>query len=221
LSGLSAESSFKDTPNHTVQYAFGSDLKLLPGQSTRLTLLVDANRLLRFETSIRDDARSVKDGWPKTRPYFYSTTFRDSSFAFLGEPGEIRGYKWGAYACEGAPATCKGASGAFYIEGWLTTLARKGTAPFFTHFMPDDDSTLTTVKGTNRVMKSSQNGMTFEPHERTWTVGADGKTTMTYVLDGKTGTVDIAVPTEKDQIREGRFTGFQGPGGEFELERKL
>lgn len=222
LTGLSANAKFSMADKEEITYPIGSDLKLEAGKTARLTLLIDTNRLLRFETAIRDDANVQKDGWPKSRPFFYSNIFRSSSFVFVGEPGEIRGYKWKAYACENAPATCQGNQQAFYLEGWLTTIARKNADPFLLSFMPDDDATLTTIAGNNLVQSQGPNGVLQTPHPKSYVKNADGTVLMTYALDGKTGEVTLkSAPGAVGETVEGTFAGFQELTGELTLERKL
>jgi len=224
LSGLSAKGFDTKAVAFSVSYPIGGEIKIEAEKTARLTLLIDANRLLRFETSVRNDQKPVVSGWPKTRPFFYSTTFRDSSFVFIGEPGEIRGYKWAANACSGDNTSCTGSQQPFYLEGWLTTIARKAADPFLLNFMPDDDATLTTIKGTNFSGKMDRKtGSRIQTaHPESYVKGSDGSIKMTYLLDDKIGTVTL--PSSPDALEtpvSGTFKGFQNLSGDITLERKL
>jgi hypothetical protein len=221
LSGLSADGFNESQKFFGYTYPIGETIKLEPNKAQRITLLIDANRLLRFETAVRDDAKPIKSGWPKSRPHFFGTTFGASTFVFVGEPGEIRGYKWTADACEGE--SCSGNNQSFYLEGWLTTIARKGAEPFLLNFMPDDDATLTTIKGSNLTTKqSSQGGVTQTALPDFFKTASNGSVTMKYALDAGKGQVTVeSLPANVGDTSDGTFEGFQSLSGPFTLERKL
>jgi hypothetical protein len=223
LTGVGGPNAFTaDVGDLEVTYPIDPGLKIEAGKSSALTLIIDTNRMLRFEAANRDDATVLKTGWPKSRPYFFSTIFEASSFVYVGEPGSIRGYDWGAYVCRPSAIPCKGTSDVFYIQGWLTSILNKDGTPAIMTYMPDDDSTLTVIKGNNLIRSNSGTAVTTTVDPDGFVKAADGKLSLKYRLDDKTGT--IALPSEPTELGikvEGSFEGFGGSGGEFTLTRRL
>jgi hypothetical protein len=137
-----------------ISYPIGGGLDLAAGGKADLTFLIDTNRMLRFSNGGRADD-SPPDGteWTKERAYFFNAVFPDSTFMFAGEAGEIKGYQWNARSCRTeddlrtdddyqCPAWMN-------VQGWLTIIEDSDEKPFLMSFMPDDDATLTVIKGSN------------------------------------------------------------------------
>ena len=226
LSGIGGPKSFTaDKTDFSVTYPIQGGLKIEEGKQAPLSLVIDTNRMLRLETSIRDDAKAAKDSWPKTRPYFFSTIFKDSSFVFTGQPGEIKGYRWGAYSCSPIKSPCKGTNDVFYIAGWLTSILNKDGSPLILNYMPDDDSTLTVIKGSNLIQKTDEKtgSVSSSADPEGYVKAADGSLKLKYNLGkGYDGSISLpSEPTAIDQSVEGTFAGYRESGGEFILTRKL
>jgi hypothetical protein len=223
LTGVGGPNAFTaDSGDLDVVYPIDPSLKIEAGKQATLTLIIDTNRMLRFEAANRSDAPVLKEGWPQSRPYFFSTVFESSSFVYVGEPGSIRGYDWGAYVCRPSATPCKGTSDVFYIQGWLTSILDKDGTPAIMTYMPDDDSTLTVIKGNNLIQSNASGSITLTRDPEGYVKSANGELSLKYRLNDSTGT--ISLPKEASDIGipvEGTFKGFNSSGGEFSLTRRL
>jgi hypothetical protein len=95
--------------------------------------------------------------FPSSKAYFFSTVFEDSSYVFVGQPGDVMGYRFAAYAKKSqslgttVPAVASRActSDCAYVNGWLTIILNPSGAPMVASVMPDDDNAFTVLKGAN------------------------------------------------------------------------
>lgn len=123
------------------------------GDSTAtLTMVIDVNRMLRFYNQGMKD-QGPNPGMPTNRSFFYTTVFDGSAFVFVGQPGDIKGFAFVTNACADQatiPADHICVDNPFVVAGWITLIFDKSGNPIVTNLMPDDDNTLTVIKGANR-----------------------------------------------------------------------
>lgn len=86
------------------------------------------------------------------------------------------------------------------------------------NFMPDDDDTLTVIKGTN--ITGNPGTSDFGPDTTFYSEEA-GVTTLKYKLNEREGEITIPLPTELGQTTSGSFDGFQDNYGPFYMTRAL
>ena len=127
----------------------------------KITLLVDTNRMLRFDNGNRENSScsggNFRDDSNVCAPYFFNNILGDSSFVFVGQVGEIQGYSWSTLvesAADQATAeannlTCQNTDSCIYVNGWLTIIKQADGTPYLNSFHPDDDNALTVLKGSN------------------------------------------------------------------------
>jgi hypothetical protein len=200
-SGKTTEPSFSKT------YPIGSTISITAdGESPKLTMVIDQGRMLRFFDGETSQGPNPMPGTPGSKAYFFSTVFEDSTFVFVGQPGAIRGYRYGLRAIKNkamsdtVPAqgslTCTPTSDSCnYVNGWLTVIEDPSGKPFAISVMPDDDNAWTIMKGGNY---DSANPGAIKSSDLT--VNADGTWTLTYNLlesngSGLVGTIYKLDPT--------------------------
>jgi hypothetical protein len=199
--GKTTEATFSKT------YPIGSTISITAdGESPKLTMVIDQGRMLRFFDGESTQSPNPMPGLPGSQAYFFSTVFEDSTFVFVGQPGGIRGYRYGLRAIKGksmtdaVPAqgslTCTpGSNQCEYVNGWLTLIEDSSGKPFAISLMPDDDNAWTIMKGGN--YDSTKPGAVKRSD---LTVNADGTWTLIYNLldpdgSGPIGTIYKLDPT--------------------------
>lgn len=217
-------------------YSIPGGVTLGSGETADLTMLIDTNRMLRFENGGRapsDDQPNGPapwfSGWSGDRAYFFNSVFSNSVFVFVGKPGEIEGYEWLAVSCSpddlqnDGNYTCPYGSEtvqSFLVQGWLTIIKDPDGKPFLLNFMPDDDDTLTVIKGANITGNPSEEG--FGPDASYYQTNADGSQTLKYQLDpNDVGEIDITLPTSLGSSSQGTFDGFNDSYGPIRFIRRL
>lgn len=68
------------------EYDIAGGVALAAGQNANLTLLIDTNRMLRFENGGRSDRTPLFSTWSADRAYFFNSVFSSSNFVFVGKP---------------------------------------------------------------------------------------------------------------------------------------
>lgn len=139
----------------TKDYMIGSDITVdTSAETPKLTMVLDRGRMLRFYTG---SGTTPGPDYTASKAYFFSTVFEDSTYVFVGQPGDVRGYRFAAKAQKSqslgttVPAassrTCS--SDCSYVNGWLTVILDSKSAPLVANLMPDDDNAFTVLKGAN------------------------------------------------------------------------
>jgi hypothetical protein len=220
-----ADLSKLETVNAT--YPIPGGVSIAAGSTASLTMVIDTNRMLRFENGGRDDRQKVFPDWSADRAYFFNSVFYESAFVFVGKPGAIKGYSWTATSCslddrpKATPSDYGCASNqsyqSFLVGGWLTIISLPDGSPSVLSFMPDDDDTLTVIKGNN--LRTVGNGI--EPDLSYFKTNTDGTTTLRYGLDEAVGSVTVELPSALGAKETGNFDGFQDNYGPFEIKREL
>ncbi len=134
-----------------VTYPIKDNVEIATSGSVRMTLVIDVNRVLRFFNQGRSDQGAGPE-LPINRSYFYTSVFTSSSFVFVGKPGDIKGYAFVTKACSSIttiPADHECIDNPFVVAGWVTLIYDKDGNPMAVNIMPDDDNTLTVIKGGN------------------------------------------------------------------------
>jgi hypothetical protein len=137
------------TDTFTLEFPISGGITIEKDATQKLTLLIDTNRMLRYNNHARSNETSIPFA---SRSYFFNSVFSSSVFAFVGEPGSIRGYSWETAACnvqESVPTDHICTVNPFTVAGWLTMIFDRSGNPLLASSIPDDDSTLTVMKGSN------------------------------------------------------------------------
>jgi hypothetical protein len=183
------------------------------GPSPLMTMVIDSNRMLRFYN--KNQIKNPNPGMSDSRAYFFNTVFEESAFVFVGAAGDIRGFKWWTEACanntNGDP--CTGNSNSI-VAGWMTVVKDAEGKPLVIGAMPDDDNSLTIVKGSNKTaegLKSSAFVAKGANYDLTYSLGTEGLGQIFNVnLDAAVGSTQTT-----------SFTGLQSYGGNIYLQRAL
>jgi hypothetical protein len=141
----------------TVEFPIQGGLTLAPGGAAPLTLVIDTSRLLRFYNQATDNP--INPGAPTSVSYFFTTVFQDSIYLFGGRAGTIFGYQLTTNACfnvedASVPPDYQCTMGGQVVAAWLTLVTGPSGAPLTASLMPDDDNTLTVLKGNNQAMRA-------------------------------------------------------------------
>ncbi len=151
----------KATDTFTIDYDIPGTLTVTKDAALDLTLLLDLNRMLRFYNQGRID-QGPNPSMPVNRSYFFNSIFSQSSYVFLGKPGRIYGYEFRGEACtfnswNATNSTCTMPQGeqAKVVAAWLTIITDPTGKPILHSIMPDDDNTLTILKGSDREVAAS------------------------------------------------------------------
>lgn len=173
-------------------YPIGSTISITADdeESPKLTFLIDRGRLLRFFTGTTSQGPNPVEGLPGSRAYFFSTVFEDSTYVFVGQPGNIRGYRYAAYVAKNkTPSDSFPAAGSrsctsncSYVNGWMTIVEDKDGKPFAVSMMPDDDNSFTVSKGSNALPNKPGSIDSSKI-----TVNSDKTWTLQYSLFGQSG----------------------------------
>lgn len=151
----------KDLPSSndtaSMEYLIPGGFEVKEGSSTSITMVIDMNRLLRFETNAKlmqeeEQANATNFSADKYPSYFFDSLFKTSSFIFIGEPGKVYGYETKILSCSFQQYDFNNDCGSnwFSVGGWHTIITGGDGLPLVSNFMPNDDNTLTVVKGDGR-----------------------------------------------------------------------
>ena len=176
-----------------------------------LTMMIDPNRMLRFYN--QNVTTNPNPGMSSTRSYFFNTVFEESSFVFVGTPGDIRGFQWWTEACANntTGATCSGST--TIVSGWMTVIKDSAGKPLVVGVMPDDDNALTIIKGSNK----SSAGI-----DQAAFTASGSNYDIKYTLSGSTGSLKgINLDAAVSSTQTASFTGLQSYGGILYLMRGL
>lgn len=146
-----------DSRTYGLNFPIKGNIEIKEGQTADLTMVLDANRLLRFYNQ-NTPTQGPSPGSPLNTSYFFTgQVFDNSVFVFVGKPGEIRGFQTWTSACNTTPKPadriCTGAGSV--VTGWVTVVKDPDAKPLLLGLNPDDDNTLTIIKGSNK----SENGI--------------------------------------------------------------
>jgi hypothetical protein len=203
-----------------MEFAISGGLILDNESKASLSLVLDTNRMLRFYNQA--EIKEVNPGAPSNVSFFFTTVFDQSVYAFAGSPGEIYGFQLITRACTGVadldiPTDHECQSGGV-VAAWLTLITDSAGLPFIAGFMPDDDNTLTVIKGRN----VSANGEPYDPSM----IAKQPETSLFdigYALDPATpGTlfnVDLSLPSGS-QVPNVWFRGFNQSYGTVNTVRR-
>jgi hypothetical protein len=200
----------------TLSYDIAGGVEITEKDSASLTFVIDMNRLLRYYNQGRSD-QGPNPGAPTDKTYFFDTTFRSSTFAFVGKPGKIFGYEMLAMACANASydAVTKICSvNSSPVALWMTLIADEAGIPVLVNYMPDDDNTFTVIKGGNSGLKD-------------WVVKNAASMDLMYTLGEDAPGVIKGFPLDLNSTAVGAvvdgvtFEGFQDQSGPVTTTRKL
>lgn len=180
------------------------------GTAPNLTMMIDTNRMLRFFNINTNQAPNP--GMSSTRAYFFSTVFEESTFVFVGRPGDIRGFSWVIDSCSNNTTgdACSGSTDS--VAGWMTVIKDSDGKPLVVGIMPDDDNSFTVLKGSNKSssgLDSSAFTATGSNYDIKFTLGSDGSGTIKNVaLDGALNSTQTvgATATMQSMVRGGQTT---------------
>jgi hypothetical protein len=183
------------------------------GSSPLMTMVIDTNRMLRFYN--KNQTKSPNPGMSDSRAYFFNTVFEESAFVFVGGAGEIRGFNWWTDACKPYTlGTSCSAGNSSVVAGWMTVIKDTNGKPLVVGLMPDDDNSLTIVKGSNKSaegLKSIAFEATGANYNVTYSLGTEGTGQIKNVnLDAAVGSTQTTT-----------FSGLMEYGGDFYLKRGL
>lgn len=201
------------TKTFTASYPIKDGIKIDTTSSPTLTFAIDTNRMLRFYN--QNISQEPNPGMSKTRSYFFNSVFEESSFAFVGRPGDVRGFQWWTDACSGtetATRTCTGST--TVVAGWMTVIKDADGKPLVVGLMPDDDNALTVIKGSNKSsagIDSAAFAATGNNYNVSYSLDANNK--------GKLYNINIDAAVNSSQTTT--FSGFQSYYGSVYLIRKL
>jgi hypothetical protein len=205
----------------TLDFPVSDNIVVSSSEAQRLTMVIDTNRLLRFYNQGRDDYQPPNPGLPGNQSYFFTTVFEGSTFVFTGVPGEIRGYSFVTNACAGETApfptdhVCT--NNPFVVAGWLTMVFDKNGSPLLANIMPDDDNTLTVLKGGNKSSGGLQSSYFESAGTALWNVsGGLGSEEKNQTIFGVP--TELAVGSETTNVY---FEGMQSSYGTIRLKRGL
>jgi hypothetical protein len=133
-----------------------------------LTMVIDMNRLLRYETGATNNSwgpekNRPSENYPSVRnpSFFFDSTFRGSAFVFAGKPGGVYGYEVlslvcpdafhdaANFRCDDPNSTTIGEDNYFAVETWMTIITDGTGAPLSLLIQPKDDTRLTTLVGSH------------------------------------------------------------------------
>jgi hypothetical protein len=205
------EASYSDTA--TLNFEIKNPIILKKGQRANLSLAIDSNRMLRFFNQGRSD-QGPNPSFPVDRSYFFTTLFEDSIFVFAGRPGGIQGYEWLARHCTKESGCSEGDNKLTYVKGWMTIIFDSEGKPLVNNIMPDDDNTLTTLKGSNQGAGGIDTSL--------FTQKSSAHYDCSVKLDGKTATLkNINLAAARGSSQSTTFKGLYGVQGDIILIRKL
>ncbi len=164
-----------------IEYPLPKPVKLEADKTTNLNVIVDLNRLLRFNRNL--GGSPMFTGTNTSGAYFFTSIWEEVAFASLGEPGRIYGFEVVVKSCKKTeftpPDTCTG--NYFKIGAWLTAIMDPDGKPISAILQPDDDNAQTVVKGTWSGLQKSV------PADPIVTPGSDAQhVDVHYRLDPKT-----------------------------------
>ncbi|MCX6127240.1 MAG: hypothetical protein NTV34_21165, partial [Proteobacteria bacterium] len=221
----------------TKSFPIGSTITISTAAETpKLTLVLDRGRMLRFYIGT---GTNPGPDFPSSKAYFFSTVFEDSSYVFVGQPGDVKGYRFAAYAKKSQalgttvpPATSRPCTGeCTYVNGWVTIILTPEGVPMVASLMPDDDNAFTILKGANydpanpgKILQSKLVANSSTSWDLNYNLISSGKTT------GLIGVIEGLNPSEAvDSTQTATFYSSQldtsnttfTTWGEITLNRKL
>lgn len=203
----------------------GGGIEIKKDSTARLTMVIDNNRMLRFFNNNKTNDQTPNPGMLSGKSYFFNTVFEESSFVFVGEPGDIRGFQWWLQGCKTSASVpkptdrvCTTAAGATVtVAGWMTIIKDSNNKPLVIGLMPDDDNTATLVKGSNKNQSGIDANKFTLKSGTTYDIG--------FMLGDKIGTIyGIDVDGAVGTVQVGSFESDLGLGeyyGKFYVKRGL
>lgn len=156
----------KETWNYS--YKLLKPVEVKESESLDMTMVIDMNRLLRYETGATmnnwgPEKNRPSDKYPVERnpSFFFDSTFGGSAFVFAGKPGGIFGYEVlnlvcpdefhdaAAFRCDDPNSNTVGDDYYWVVETWMTLVTDSTGAPLSMLIQPKDDTRLTTLVGSH------------------------------------------------------------------------
>ncbi len=204
-----------ETATTTLNIPLTEEITISGDSSPTMTMVIDTNRMLRFYN--KNFEQSINPGVPKDRAFFFNTVFDYSTFAFVGSPGDIRGFQWWTEACSGTVTNdrlCTSGSNVQTVAGWVTVVKGSDDKPLVVGFMPDDDNSWTIIKGSNK-SASGLDPDAFTSSGSAYDIGFQLGTDGSGVIYG------LELDNDLGTIQESTFEGLQDSYGKIYLDRKL
>lgn len=204
-----------DRTSLSQSFTITNGLELKSGDEANLSIVLDANRLLRFYNQGRTDT-GPNPGFPTDYSYFFTTIFDSSIYVFAGKTGSIRGYEWLAKHCKTGVTNCESETDSnnfTYVQGWFTVVYDVNQTPMIFSAMPDDDNTLTILKGGN-TSKDGTDASAFVKKDSTYNISGQLGTS-SFSIAGFN--LDLAV----DASQNTTYTGLDGNTGIVTITRRL
>lgn len=155
MAGIALGKSGSITNDLNIDFNIKGGITIGGEETPTITLMIDRGRLLRFYWN-NGAGSSPSPDMPSTSSYFFTTIFENSTMVFVGQPGDILGYKFTASAIrqpssvsKPADNICLDSETCTTINGWVTAIMDKDGLPLAINVMPDDDNVLTVLKGGN------------------------------------------------------------------------
>jgi hypothetical protein len=225
LEGITAEEMDYQLPKANQLYSSASDTFKMEftisggvtltegGTSPLMSMVIDTNRMLRFYN--KNQTKSPNPGMSDSRAYFFNTVFEESAFVFVGGAGEVRGFKWWTDACKPyTSGTACSAGSSSNVAGWMTVIKDVNGSPIVLGLMPDDDNSLTIVKGSNK----SAEGLKSAAFQKT---GSNYNLTYSLGTEGTGQILDVNLDADFGTTQTKNFSGLQEYGGSIYLKRGL
>lgn len=211
------------TLSFQTEYPIKDKISIEKNETAQLTLLIDVNRILRFFNQGRSD-QAPMPALPANKSYFFTSIFESSGFGFVGYPGSIKGYSFATVACTEATAIpsdhiCNEQEGGLIVTGWFTYVQASDGNPMLAYFQPDDDNTLTVLKGSNRTFVDNF----YIPDPNLITTNSDGTLNIQFTLGIEGGGTVFGVNPniEISESSEAYFEGLQNSYGILSFTREL
>lgn len=155
--------------DETLNFPIKNNFNLAENARPQITLLIDTNRMVRYYNGFSEGSSPIPGDSSKV-PLWFPNMLRTSSFAFIGKPGNIQGYSWTAHVTSGltddefneAPSDYDCSFDCIDVNGWLTVVWDPNGDLLMSSFTPDDDNTLTVIKGANWVSATGLDTSFFE-----------------------------------------------------------
>ncbi len=199
------------TKTFTMQFPIQGGVTVTSGGTApSLTMMLDTNRMLRFFNVNINQAPNP--GMSSTRAYFFSTVFEESSFVFVGRPGDIRGFSWVIDSCANNSTGVECTTSTQSVAGWMTVIKDSDGKPIIVGIMPDDDNSLTVLKGSNKNSNGLDSGAftaSGSNYDIMFSLGTEGSGTIKNVsLDGALSSTQTvaANSTIQSTVRGGQTT---------------
>ncbi|SMF16284.1 hypothetical protein [Pseudobacteriovorax antillogorgiicola] len=212
---LGSDLTQDETETISYKYPLSESITVSADSSPTMTMVIDTNRMLRFYN--QNVTQSINPGVPSDRSFFFNTVFDYSVFAFVGSPGDIRGFQWWTDACSGtvtADRLCADSGNVQTVAGWLTVVKDSSGTPLVAGFMPDDDNSWTIIKGSNK----SADGLDADAFTAD---GANYNIGFSLGTDGAGTIYGANLDADLNSTQEITFEGLQSSYGKLYLNRQL